>query len=269
MMNEKKRDTENGNIGSGETLLWLCDPVLFEEPSLLVRCGAVLSREERERANRFHFEKDRRLFIISHAFLRFVLSRYLEHPPGELSFRTNSHGKPFLDVSGKDKGLRFNLSHTRGLVALILGVEEEVGCDVECTERSQRFDDLGKHFFSPSEVGMLEKLSSSEERKECFFRLWTLKEAYIKAVGRGLSLSLKSFSISFSGEGGGYIEFKDDILPEKPSEWEFRLLQPTASHRVALCRQVLNKRVGVLKAYWFNREFKGEKFSPDFLAESR
>ncbi len=141
---------------------------------------ALLSDDELDRARRFHFEKDRTAFILARGFLRTMLGRYLGD---EVHFVYGSHGKPALDCAGPG----FNLSHTDGLVALGMTLESEIGVDVERIRPMEDRDAIAERYFSASEYGQV--LSD-----EAFFQCWTRKEAYIKAVGGGLSIPLKSIN---------------------------------------------------------------------------
>ena len=141
---------------------------------------ALLSEDELDRAGHFHFEKDRVAFILARGFLRTLLGRYLG---GEVRFVYGAHGKPALYRAGPG----FNLSHTDGLVALGLTLDGEIGVDVERIRPMENRDAIAERYFSRSEYGQV--LSD-----ELFFQCWTRKEAYIKAVGGGLSIPLKSIN---------------------------------------------------------------------------
>lgn len=165
----------------------------------LARAGDVLSHDERSRAARFHFEHDARRFSRSHQALRTILARYLDVEPAMLRFAAGPHGKPALDPPSL---LRFNLSHSgeRALVALAWG--REVGVDIEDRRdpKRQHHDAasllaLARATFSDAEVQMLEALEPPAVER-AFFRCWTRKEAFVKAMGRGLSLDLRSFDVS-------------------------------------------------------------------------
>ena len=162
----------------GEIHLWTAS---LDAPDVCIAAmRALLSDDELDRAGRFHFEKDRTAFVLSRGFLRTILGRYLG---GEVRFVYGSHGKPALDPAGPC----FNLSHTGALVILGLTLESEIGVDVERIRSIENRDAIAERYFSPSEYG--QALSD-----EVFFQCWTRKEAYIKAVGGGLSIPLKSIN---------------------------------------------------------------------------
>jgi 4'-phosphopantetheinyl transferase len=153
-----------------------------------------LSAEEQHKYHRFHFEKDRRLYLHAHAMLRLYLCHYLNCDTKDLEFQHNAYGKPYL----KDyPEIRFNLSHAKQVVALAMSKGEELylGIDVENTKSRGEVRDLAFNFFSNEECELLKSYPETEQNK-IFFKLWTLKESYIKAIGKGLSIGLNSFSFS-------------------------------------------------------------------------
>src|SRR6185369_8891594 len=164
----------------------------------------MLSSDERARCDRFYFVRDRRDYANAHHLLRTTLSRYEGRSPAEWRFDTTSYGKPFLadDSPGADgqAPLTFNLSHTCELVACVVGRGTTVGIDVERLDRLHDVLDLATRFFSPLEVAGLHGLED-EERPRRFGELWTLKESFIKAIGKGLSQPLNSFTFDLSEAG--------------------------------------------------------------------
>lgn len=214
-----------------------------------------LSGAERERAARFRFEADRRAFIAAHALVRVMLSACDGTvPPGTWRFTATAHGRPEIaaDMTADRAGrapLRFNLSHTRRLVAAAVCRGHDVGIDTEDAARGTLTMDLAAHFFAPAEVAQAQALPGGI-RRDALYGFWTCKEAYIKAVGLGLSLPLDSFaftldprtlaplSIGFAPGGG------DD-----PGGWLFRRLIPMPDHPLALAlRHPRPERVTVAAA---------------------
>jgi len=148
--------------------------------------------EELQKAQRFASDMVRRTFLAAHGLKRLVLSRAdPDIHPLAWQFSQGPHGKPA--VAGRTD-LHFNLSHCHGLVACALRLERPVGLDVEWLGRPAPVE-IAEHFFSPDEIEWLQRLPVPE-RQFGFFRLWTLKEAYIKAVGLGLSQPLRDFTVS-------------------------------------------------------------------------
>ncbi|HYP40294.1 MAG TPA: 4'-phosphopantetheinyl transferase superfamily protein [Chloroflexia bacterium] len=152
-----------------------------------------LSNDELEKAGRFYFEKDRARYIVAHGLLRLILSRYAHAEPGELRFCLTPYGKPTL----AGEAIRFNLSHSHGLALIAVTMHQEIGVDLEWVRDDLEVEQIACRFFSPREVATLRELPAPV-RNEAFFRCWTLKEAYIKALGKGLSLPLDRFTVSLA-----------------------------------------------------------------------
>jgi 4'-phosphopantetheinyl transferase len=170
--------------------------VLLRLDQALPGAGELLDEDERARADRFVFERHRHRFITCHAWVRIVLGRCLDRAPESLRFTAGPHGKPCLADAAAD--LRFNLSHSgeRALLAVTRG--QEVGVDIE-QERTIATLDLARRFFAPSESQALEAMCASD-RMPAFFRCWTRKEAFIKAIGHGFTCPLAGFEVSLADE---------------------------------------------------------------------
>ena len=192
----------------------------------------LLSNEEHERMARLVFERDRRAFLITRALVRTTLSRYASVAPADWRFVENVHGRPeILDRPPGTPDLRFNLSHTDGLIACAVTIGREVGVDVEHINRPLTHDVAGR-FFAPAEVNDLRALPAEDQRK-VFFDYWTLKEAYIKARGFGLALPLGDFAFKLTPPDPPSIAF-EPALDDDPSTWQFMQDWPTPLHRLGL-----------------------------------
>jgi len=156
----------------------------------------TLSDDERERAERFHFPKDRGRFVVGRGFLRALLARYVDVPPGEVCFRYGRCGKPELAVA-EQLGIQFNVSHSHGLAVYALTRQRAVGIDVECIRHIPDMELLAERFFAVPEVTALRSVAR-EKLAEAFFNCWTRKEATVKACGDGLTLPLDSFTVSLA-----------------------------------------------------------------------
>jgi 4'-phosphopantetheinyl transferase len=200
------------------------------DPALLADYRAVLSAEEIARLDRFHFEKHRHTFLVSHAMVRAVLSLYVELPPAEWSFVIGSQGKPEI-ANPISLPLRFNLSHTQGLAAVIVALGRNVGVDVEHLARREIDIELAERYFAPAEVAALRALPEPDCR-ERFFHYWTLKEAYIKARGLGLSLPLDGFAFHLEGDSPE-ITFTERIADDSAA-WQFARHRPGPDHALAV-----------------------------------
>jgi 4'-phosphopantetheinyl transferase len=187
----------------------------------------TLSADERLRADRFHFADDCRDYTLAHDLLRRCLSAYRPVEPDAWDFETDAAGKPSLRT---DPTLSFNLSHTRRLVACAIAAGTPVGIDVERTTRLLDAGELAERYFSPFEVASLARCTEDAVRPR-FLELWTLKEAFVKAVGAGLTMSLDSMSFALDDDNG--------IVFQPPagfaaSEWHFALYEPAECARMAV-----------------------------------
>ena len=192
----------------------------------------LLTVDEHERMARFVFERDRRSFLLTRALVRTTLSRYASVAPADWRFIANVHGRPeILDRPAGVPDLRFNLSHTDGLIACAVTIGREVGVDVEHVGRHLMHDVAGRHF-APKEVSDLRSLPESEQDR-VFFDYWTLKEAYIKARGFGLALPLGDFAFKLNPPHAPAISF-EPALVDDPATWQFLQDWPTPTHRLAL-----------------------------------
>jgi 4'-phosphopantetheinyl transferase len=169
--------------------LWIAR--LEASENTFARAFSWLSPDEVERADRFRFEKHRSAFVLGRAVLRALLASYLRIAPEEASFTYGPKGKPALAGAA----LHFNVSNSGDLAAYAFTLDCEIGVDVEHRRRLLEIDGIARRFFAPDEVTELMALSEVE-RPDGFFNCWTRKEAYIKAVGDGLSVPLDSFQVT-------------------------------------------------------------------------
>jgi len=201
---------------------------LDHEPGCGDSFRATLSPDERARADRFRFDRDRARFVAGRAALRMILGRYLRREPATLRFGYGPQGKPFLaEAPGAD--LRFNLSHSYGLALYAVARSRDVGIDVEKID--PRFESgIAEQFFSPREVAALRSLPSAGQT-EAFFACWTRKEAYAKAKGEGLGLRLDQFEISL-GESAALLWSDED--PGDTRRWRLEALSPGSGYAAAI-----------------------------------
>jgi 4'-phosphopantetheinyl transferase len=208
--------------------LWFAHPDDLLDEQAAKACAGVLCDEERDRLQRFKFERHRREYLATHALARNALSHYSSVPPEALQFSANEYGKPAIYPPCN---LHFNLSNSLGLVVCLIGKGAEVGVDIELQERADAIAEVGPTMFSPQELIQLHALPDAEKPERCL-RLWTLKEAYIKARGMGLALPLDKFSFLFSDSGEIHLEI-DPELRDRPNRWQFCILD-RAGHAIAL-----------------------------------
>ena len=200
-MNDRGIHTTRGGSSSieckillGEVHVWLIpldtpgesEPVAYH----------MLSADEMARADRFRFERDRKRFTMARAAMRAILARYVGTDPRRVAFDCGEHGKPELVTVPNASELKFNFSHSSGLA--LLGVTRRVplGIDIEAVRGDFAAEEIAHSFFSADEVRRLLELPEGQ-RTEAFFCCWTMKEAYVKALGQGLAIPLDSFSVAF------------------------------------------------------------------------
>ena len=214
---------ESLSLSSEEVHVWRAhlEPPSQLQAALQKKFLHVLDEDERQRAGRFHFETHRRRFVLARGFLRELLARYLHTEPAAVSFSYGAYGKPAL--SNEHESLRFNASHSHELAVYAFVQAHEIGVDVEYVKKDFETDDIATHFFSPVEVETLRALPEAE-KAAAFFRCWTRKEAYIKAIGSGLSHPLDEFDVTFApGEPAALVYDQRD--PDAPARWSMLNLE--------------------------------------------
>jgi len=193
----------------------------------------LLSSDERTKANRFRFFKDRMEFVVARGFLRVILGRYLTLDPSELEFRYNCYGKPFLNPKVTPACLEFNLTHSDGIALYAISTKRPLGIDIERSRPPLPNFNALSDLFSIEEISFLNQLSHKEQQN-MFFRLWTRKEAYSKALGQGLRLSLSKldFLTNVHDEGSKAIPLNGPL-----GRWSIRDLTIEDSHVAAVVGQ--------------------------------
>lgn len=216
----------DGDVHVWRIFLDISDP-------FLARLRETLADEERQRADRFHFEKDRRHFTAARGAMRFLLAGYLACRPEEVRFTYSNYGKPRLMDADSSSDFRFNLTHSHGLALLAVTRGRDIGVDVERIREMERDGEaLAERFFSPREVAVLQSLLP-QLRREAFFHCWTRKEAYIKAQGKGLSLPLDQFDVSLHpDEPAALLATQHD--PPEVQRWSLQNLLPGEGYAGAL-----------------------------------
>ncbi|MER0238787.1 4'-phosphopantetheinyl transferase superfamily protein [Fulvimarina sp. MAC8] len=205
-------------------------------PDRLSTYVGLLDASERERHDRFRVKGAREEFLVGRALLRTTLSSLRpDIAPDAWRFALNGFGRPAIDWSAtgaKPSKLFFNLSHTRGLVALAVGLSQDIGVDVEAITRGAPDHDIARRFFTEDEADWIDAGADEGERTERFFALWTLKEAYIKARGMGLSLPLDGFLFDCS-QRPPTVSFNEKIEDDS-GRWRFERRVISDGHRLAL-----------------------------------
>jgi 4'-phosphopantetheinyl transferase len=213
-----------------EVHLWLTRPDQIASEGLLHAYERLLSPEETAQGFRLRFESDRHQYLVTHALVRMTLSAYVEIDPRAWRFVRNEFGRPepFLN---QETPLRFNLSRTAGLIACAVTREADVGVDVEDLQRIDDPMPLARHAFAASEVADLESLSADDQRVR-FFEYWTLKEAWLKCRGVGLSEPLDRAAFRWGkADAGPQLQ---EWVSRAHSPWQFRVSRPTSRHVMAV-----------------------------------
>ncbi len=208
--------------------LWFAYPEELLNDATAEAWASILSEEERASWKSFRFERHRREYLTTRALVRTALSQYHPLAPEAWCFQSNAHGKP---TTNPNCGLQFNLSNSPALVVCLIARETAVGVDAEPFERAEKIGEVASLVFSSEEFAKLETLRG-HERLDRALSLWTLKEAYIKARGTGMSSSMKGVSFLFGGTEGIRLNL-DPSLGDEAQRWRFCLLEH-AGHRIAL-----------------------------------
>lgn len=209
--------------------VWFVELNEANRPDLIRAYERLLSADEVERAARMTAPMVRHEFLVTRALVRTALSRYADVAPEAWVFTRNAYGRPELTSPSGVPPLRFNLSHSHGLAACLVALDYEVGIDVEYLDRHSGCADIARRFFSPSENALLRAASGEPEReRQRFFELWTAKEAYIKAIGIGLSMPLDAFSIDVTATPV-CISFAPPNNDDA-AEWQFDIFHPLPRH---------------------------------------
>jgi 4'-phosphopantetheinyl transferase len=188
-----------------------------------------LPAEERTRAERYRFARDRERFLAGRVALRGVLAAYLGGAPEGVALRQSPFGKPVLQG---DHGIEFNLAHSEGCALLAVARRRRIGVDVEALRLGQSGMDVARRFFAPAEVARL-SATPAEARALTFVRCWTRKEAYVKARGEGLSLPLQQFQVPLAPDATRALMASVDG-PDEVARWSLRELVPAPGFLGAL-----------------------------------
>ena len=215
----------------GRVDLWYALPETITDVAILDRYRALLTPEETAEAERFAFERDRHRFLVRRTLVRAVLSTYTDDDPRTWVFRPGEYGKPEV-AEPAGVTLRFNLSHTAGLAVCAVTSGRDVGVDVEELDGRRADLEVARRYFAPAEVAALEKFPQQRQH-EAFFQFWTLKEAYLKARGMGLSIPLDDFASTLSEDRPPAISFAAGC-DDDPGDWQFAQLRLQGRYQVAV-----------------------------------
>jgi len=215
--------------------LWYARPERCSAPELLAQYRQIVTDEEREQEQKFRFPGGREQYLITRALVRTVLSHYTGHDPAAWRFVAGRWGKPAV-AAPPAAPLVFNLTHTAGLIVCGVTAEAELGVDAEDLQRQNDVRSLARKCLAADELAAFDA-QPAEQQVDRFFRLWTLKEALLKAHGTGFSVAPERFSIRL--EPGQPPRLIDPgplqaILELEPQQWQLAEIQLGQYHRVAV-----------------------------------
>lgn len=210
--------------------IWRCSPYALSRGQLHT-CLSTLNRVERRRYRLMRSTDARLHFVVGRSLTRHVLSRYALTPPNALRFTVNEHGRPSVDWPRSNRNIHFSLSHTPGLIALAVSSIPEIGIDVENVDRQVEISEIAEAVFTQCELDEILRAAPDNERVN-FFELWTLKEAYIKARGRGFSLPPRTFAFSNLNDPISLRLAPD--CDRSPGRWRFGISRYRSGFRMAI-----------------------------------
>ncbi|HUQ08940.1 MAG TPA: 4'-phosphopantetheinyl transferase superfamily protein [Steroidobacteraceae bacterium] len=217
-------------VDAAQVDVWLARDPELRDPPLLAKFASVLSPDEAQRVERMQYPEGRHQMLVTRALVRNVLSHYVPAvPAADWRFDRGELGRPSVAraMPAAARALHFNVAHTRGLVVMAVGRMPEIGVDVERIDPGVRLA-VARRYFSAPEVAALDALPPGEQPRR-FQRLWTLKEAYLKALGTGISGGLGSMTFHF--EKGVRFERQGD--PEAGC-WQFHEFEIGAEYLAAV-----------------------------------
>ena len=228
-------------LAVGQVDVWLAEPAAIDADRLR-GYETLMDAKERERWQRLRMPKSRLIHLVARALLRTTLSLYGNVEPMHWRFETNDYGRPHIAAPEIDRDLRFNLSHTDELVVLAIAEGCEIGIDVESLDRRLDTAQIAPTVFEASELSAFQS-APEHQRRDVFFAFWTLKEAYIKARGMGVSLPLDGFAFDLS-QSHPRIGF-NDRCPDDASRWQFRRFDAAPEHVIAVAVEAPESTVDI------------------------
>ena len=208
----------------------------------------VLSAEEFSKYSAIKHPKSRQSYLTAHAMLRSVLSKYVDRPALQWEFTRGEHGKPLLCMSAGLPDIRFNLTHTDGLTACVVSLQGDCGIDVERHDAVHKFEAVSQRMFADEESRFL---LDHDFDAAMFYRLWTLREAYVKALGLGLVGSTKDFYFQLDRtlESARLVHRQQSKEGER---WSFKLFEPAPRYQLAVAFEAPRGTSVSLSRFSFN-----------------
>ncbi|HEY85092.1 MAG TPA: 4'-phosphopantetheinyl transferase superfamily protein [Chloroflexi bacterium] len=224
-------NTPSNNINLSQDQVHIWRAWLTQPMPLIQQIAELLSDDEKARARRFHFERDRLKFIVGRGILRQILSRYLAVQAEEIQFSYGSQGKPALAIPAT-QNIQFNLAHSRNLALYAVTCKQKAGIDVEYIRRLDDMAQMAARFFSPRENAAFQRLPE-KDKPAGFFNCWTRKEAWLKACGDGLTRPLDQFDVTLTpGDPARILSIRN--APAEAARWQLQAFQPAPNYVAAL-----------------------------------
>ena len=220
---------------AGHVIVWIAHVSKSEDS--LSHLEACLDDRDRERAARFHFPGDRARFVLGRGLLRNCLAPYLDRAPEAIELAYTPRGRPVLP---HDDTLQFSISHTQDLVALALTDGARIGIDLEAVQTHPDLPDLAERIFSKADLATFEALPASE-KLPAFHRVWTRKEAYLKARGEGIAERLQQISVSMGPEVVITLDDSRNVFPKE--KWRLLSLPVPAGYAGTLACDDPRRRI--------------------------
>ncbi len=225
----------------GEIHIWHAQmSAHFEE---ILSFTQVLAPDEQMRAARFKFPIHQQRYVIARGILRQLLARYLKCPPQEIDFHYTQYGKPLLASPISNPRLYFNISHSENIALYAFSLTADLGVDIENIRADIEAENIAERFFATEEVQMLKHLTA-EQKIAAFFAIWTKKEAFIKAIGQGLTFSLQDFVVNLAHDSKSLVS----ISKGHAQDWSLLTLVPEPGYIAAIAVKTIIEN---LKLYGF------------------
>jgi 4'-phosphopantetheinyl transferase len=236
MNNHKQFLQEKINLSTEEIHVFLFQLDLFKYDDFF----SCLSDDEVERANKLKVDDKKTQFVITRGVLRQLLSNVLDMSEKEIVFNYGEHNKPYLDCQYNNQSVEFNVSHSGNYALIALGLKDKLGVDIEMINNKVDYQSLSQRFFSNIERKSLLKINESEQL-DTFYRIWTRKEAFIKATGKGVTFGLDRFSVPANVETVDIINI--DKTDQDSEQWYCYDLVDNENYKTALVSSNKSKEI--------------------------
>lgn len=218
------------HLAGDEIHLW--NASLVQPAPVIAHFATLLSADEKTRAERFYFERDRARYIVGRGLLRKILGAYLGLDPAWIELRYGPYGKPALKVGDLNHTLEFNLAHSADRALYAFCWNRALGVDLEHVRPMENQDDFAAQIFAASESALITSLDA-DQKQQAFFTIWTCKEAFFKASGDGLTKPIADAEITVDvGGTASLLSIAGD--PQQANGWRLETFQPAASYQAAL-----------------------------------